>query len=46
MNKFIKRIVLLPLWLILFVLLIPIDLIGLFFDQDPIGIDLLDWSWD
>jgi len=44
--KIIKRIILLPVWMILGIVLIPIDFLRLFFDKTPLGMELLDWYWD
>jgi len=47
MEKFVKRILLLPLWLLIEVALIPYDLFMLIvFDETPLGMELIDWYWD
>jgi hypothetical protein len=46
MKLFVKRIILLPLWIFLTIVLIPFDFIGLFFDKTPIGMEILDWYWE
>lgn len=45
-RLFIKRVVLLPLWVFLFVALIPIDLIIMLMGESPLGMDLLNWFWE
>jgi hypothetical protein len=41
-----KKLIKLPIAIIGFILLVPIDFIRLILDEDPIGIDLIEWSQD